>query len=222
LQQESGKILNKLTKNKYMKSYRINTGFYLLIILFISNNIWAQKNNYSFFKADTLQSTILWKCDKHDGKINLSKGGFVTSEKQIEAGLFYIDMRSIKDLDMDTKTYGTAVLILDNTLKNDFFNIKKYPSANFKIVNIEKITTNKYKVTGDLNLHGVTNCLAFDASVLIKKNEIIMSSDNIVLDRTDWGIYRMSPQRPYSDDENGWTVPDKIEIKIKIIAKKES
>ncbi len=205
-----------------MKSVKINIILFLFVALFISQNIWAQKSPYAFFRADTIQSTILWKCDKHNGKINLSEGGFVTHNKQIAAGIFHIDMLSIKDVDMDTKTYGTAVIILENTLKNDFFKVKKYPTATFQIVSIKKIAGNKYKVTGDFTLHDIKNCLTFDASILFEKDKIMMTSDNIILDRTDWGIYRMSPQRPYSDDENGWTVPDKIEIKIRIIAKKES
>jgi len=45
---------------------------------------------------------------------------------------------------------------------------------------------------------------------------LILKSEKFTIDRTDWGVYRMSPKRPYQDDENGWTVPDEIELHLEI------
>ena len=194
--------------------------FVLLITLFVSKAL-AQDNEWSFFRTDTLQSKVLWKCDKHNGSIKLVDGGFVLQNDTIKTGLFYIDMHSIKDLDMSAKEYGTAVMIFENTLKDEFFEDKKFPFSAFKLISVKKIEKNRYKVTGDFTMHGITNCITFNAQITIEKDEVKMTSDSIVLDRTDWGVYRMSPQRPYSDEENGWTVPDKIEIKIEIITKIE-
>jgi len=190
------------------------------LILFMQS-VFAQDGDWSFYRLDSVQSKVLWKCDKHNGSIKVVDGGFVVHKQQIEAGLFYIDMRTIKDLDMSVKQYGTAVMIFENTLKDEFFEDKKYPYSAFELISIEKIENNKYSVTGDFTLHGITNCISFDAEITIQEDMIKMTSNNIVLDRTDWGVYRMSPQRPYSDEENGWTVPDKLEIKIEIITKKE-
>jgi polyisoprenoid-binding protein YceI len=193
----------------------------LLLISFSILNVWAQNSENTFFRLDTLQSKILWKCDKHSGSIKLVDGGFVLQKDSIETGLFYIDMHSIKDLDMSTKEYGTAIMILDNTLKDEFFEDKKFPFSAFKLISIKQIENNRYQVSGDFTMHGITNCITFNAQITVENDELIMTSDSIVLDRTDWGVYRMSPQRPYSDEENGWTVPDKIEIKIEIITKRE-
>jgi polyisoprenoid-binding protein YceI len=195
--------------------------FFVLLITLFASKALAQDNEWSFFRVDTLQSKVLWKCDKHSGSIKLVDGGFVLLKDTIETGLFYLDMRSIKDLDMSVKEYGTAVMILENTLKDEFFEDKKFPFSAFKLISIEKIEKNRYKVTGDFTMHGITNCITFNAQITIEKDEVKMTSDSIVLDRTDWGVYRMSPQRPYSDEENGWTVPDKIEIKVEIITKIE-
>jgi len=43
-----------------------------------------------------------------------------------------------------------------------------------------------------------------------------LESETFKIDRTDWGIYRLSPKRPYPDDEHGWTVPDTVEITVKL------
>ena len=194
----------------------------MLLISFSILNVWAQDSECSFFRLDTLQSKILWKCDKHSGSIKLVDGGFVLQKDSIETGLFYIDMHSIKDLDMSAKEYGTAVMILENTLKDEFFEDKKFPFSAFKLISIKQIENNRYQVSGDFTMHSITNCITFNAQITVENDELIMTSDSIVLDRSDWGVYRMSPQRPYSDEENGWTVPDKIEIKIEIITKKET
>jgi len=136
-------------------------------------------------------------------------------------GRFIIDMNSIKDLDMDPKQFGTAVMILENTLKNEFFEVKKYPFAIFDLQEIEHLSGNYYQLTGDFTLQGITNCISFKAKIDIDDEKLHLLSDTFSIDRTDWGIYRMSPKRPYSDDENGWTVPDKINLKIDLTAKPE-
>jgi len=194
--------------------------FTLLLLLFVSYNQWGQSSEWFFAKADTLQSKVLWKCDKHNGSIKLQKGGFVLNNQAIVGGLFYINMSTIKDTDMSVKKFGTAVMILENTLKNEFFEVKEFPLASFKLLSVDKIQENNYKVTGDFTLHGITICLSFNATIIITDSSIKMTSETIKLDRTDWGIYRMSPKRPYSDDENNWTVPDEIEINLEIIANK--
>jgi len=190
----------------------------LVLILFSAQ----AQSDLLFYRVDTLSSKIFWKCDKHDGTIKLKDGGFVTDTKQqILGGKFIIDMHSIKDLDMDPKQFGTAVLIFENTLKNEFFGADKYPYALFDLQQIKHLTGNTYELTGDFTLHGITNCIQFKADITFKGNVLKMKSERFAIDRTDWGIYRMSPKRPYPDDENGWTVPDKIEIQIDLKAVKE-
>ncbi len=195
------------------------TLFFLFLIMTLAT--YAQQSGLSFFKVDTLQSKVLWKCDKHNGIIKVKTGGFVVEDQQPVAGRFIIDMHSIKDLDMNPKQYGTAVLIFENTLKNEFFHADKYPYAVFELGEISKIENDLYQLTGDFTLHGITNCLSFKAHINIKDDTLYMKSEKFAIDRTDWGIYRMSPKRPYSDDENGWTVSDKIELQIDLKAVKE-
>ncbi len=197
--------------------------FYILLLVVIAVfNLRAQQDKLSFYRVDTIQSKILWKCDKHNGLIKLKDGGFVVDEKLLPVGgKFIIDMHSIKDLDMDPKQYGTAVLIFENTLKNEFFEADKYPYAYFDLQEVEKITGDLYQLTGDFTLHGITNCIRFKAHMDITKTSLLMRSEKFAIDRTDWGIYRMSPKRPYADDENGWTVQDRIDLKIILKAYRE-
>ncbi len=215
-QQEFGKTWDNRGKNKEMKKV-------IGIVLFVlwTTVSWAQINDFHFYAVDTTQSKIYWKCDKHNGTFKLDKGGFVTYKNKIIDGLFFIDLHSMKDNDMDEKNYGTAVMILINTLKNEFLEIEKYPYSYFRLEELEPIGENKYKVTGDFTLHGITNCITFTAKIDFTKEKIHFVSEPFIIDRSEWGVYRMSPTRYYSDDENNWTVPDEVEIKIDIIARKE-
>ena len=196
--------------------------YILLLFLFAGYISRAQEDDkFSFYRVDTLKSKILWKCDKHNGLIKLQEGGFVLENDQPVGGLFVIDMHSIKDLDMDTKQYGTAVMILENTLKNEFFEADKYPYAIFKLEDAYHLTGDTYQLIGDFTMHGITNCVSFKAHIKVEGDLLTMTSEKFSIDRTDWGVYRMSPKRPYSDDENGWTVPDEIDLKIELTAKRE-
>ncbi len=64
---------------------------------------------------------------------------------------FSIDVQ-LKAESIDTKAPGR-----DRHLKGpDFFNAKEYPSISFKSKKATKDGANRYKVSGDLQLHGVT------------------------------------------------------------------
>ena len=194
--------------------------FVALAMAWTTETLSAQE--YQFYRADTLSSKINWKCDKHNGIFKLNTGGFVLNDSlQPVAGIFIINVKSLKDLDMDPKQFGTAVMILENTLKNEFFEVEKFPNAVFDLQEAKKIKDDYYLLTGDFTLHGITNCISFKAKLTIDDAKIHLISDTFSIDRTDWGIYRLSPKRPYSDDENGWTVPDMVDLTIDIIARKE-
>ncbi len=68
--------------------------------------------------------------------------------------------------EVDTKTVNTDNAKRDDHLRSeDFFDAKKFPKMVFKSKKIEK-TGDKFKVIGDLTLHGVTKEIALDAEAL--------------------------------------------------------
>jgi polyisoprenoid-binding protein YceI len=44
----------------------------------------------------------------------------------------------------------------------DFFDVDKYPEITFVSKSFEKVSENKYKITGDLTMHGVTKTVILD------------------------------------------------------------
>lgn len=60
----------------------------------------------------------------------------------------------------------THVPALDKHLKEaDFFNAEKYPVATFKSTKVEPLGGNRFKVSGDLTVHGVTQPIVLDATL---------------------------------------------------------
>ncbi|OUS20200.1 hypothetical protein A9R01_18070 ['Osedax' symbiont bacterium Rs2_46_30_T18] len=64
-----------------------------------------------------------------------------------------------------------------HVMSADFLDAGKYPTATFTSSNIQDIGNGKVNVTGDLNLHGVTKSITFDA-LLIGEGD------------SPWGDYR--------------------------------
>ena len=53
----------------------------------------------------------------------------------------------------------------DGHLKSaDFFDVEKFPTLSFVSTSVKAAGTNKYKVTGNLTLHGVTKVVTLDAA----------------------------------------------------------
>ncbi len=80
-------------------------------------------------------------------------------------GDFDVTITSAKDdfsdavvaLTARTASIDTRVEPRNNHLKSaDFFDVEKYPTMTFKSTDIKKAGKNKYKLTGDLTLHGIT------------------------------------------------------------------
>lgn len=66
-------------------------------------------------------------------------------------------------LKVDAGSVDTDIEYRDKHLKSaDFFDVEKYPSIDFKSSSFKKAGANKYKLAGNLTLHGVTKPIVFD------------------------------------------------------------
>jgi polyisoprenoid-binding protein YceI len=64
---------------------------------------------------------------------------------------------AVVELSVNTASIDTRVEPRNNHLKSaDFFNVEKYPAMTYKSTGIKKAGKDKYKLTGDLTLNGVT------------------------------------------------------------------
>lgn len=115
-----------------------------------------------------------WTLDKAHSNLGFTVTHMMLSEVDGKFQDFDVKMTSSKpdftdaqiDLTADTKTINTNQEKRDAHLKSaDFFEADKYPTLTFKSKSITKVSGNKYKLMGDLTMHGVTKPVTLDAVI---------------------------------------------------------
>lgn len=82
----------------------------------------------------------------------------------------------------------------DNHLKDgDFFDAAKYKTMTFKSTKIEKLGRDKYSVTGDLTMHGVTKSITISAFIkgpveVFGGESLGFKTQTFKLNRIDYGV----------------------------------
>ncbi len=109
----------------------------------------------------------------------------------------------------------------DNHLKSpDFFDAATYPSITFKSTKVEPAGKNKFKVTGDLTMHGVTKATVLDVELLGAGPHPMMPGGQVAgftatttVDRKEFGISWNKAL-----DNGGMVLGDEVNIKIDVEA----
>lgn len=115
----------------------------------------------SIWAVDTAHSTIEFSV-RHM-MIAKVKGLFEQFEASIEADPHDLTTAEIS-FEIDLNSVDTRNNDRDAHLRSaDFFEIEKYPTLNFKSTTITKTGNDKYDITGEVSLHGVTNTETFQA-----------------------------------------------------------
>ncbi len=102
------------------------------------------------------------------------------------------------DATIDTATVNTRVQMRDNDLRSaKYLDVAKYPAMTFKSARTVVGGDSKFKITGDLTIHGVTKQVVLDVegpSEAIKDpggNLRMGASATTVINRNDFGITTM-------------------------------
>lgn len=174
-------------------------------------------NDTIVYHIDIEKSYIHWYCDLHNGHVYLDSGYILMYNDEVLAGRFVICMESIIDLDIDN--YELMRITLENTLKSiEFFNAPLFHYSFFDFDYTEKSEVG-YHITGELELMGVSQCIDFNSKFEFNDNNLIATSDSIIIDRTHWGITSMSKDDAKSD--NSFIVPNEIGIIVHLVAYRE-
>ena len=113
-----------------------------------------------------------WTLDKAHSNLGFTVTHMMLSEVDGKFGDFDVKMISSKpdftdaeiDLTANVGSINTNQEKRDGHLKSaDFFDAEKYPTLTFKSKSISKVSGNKYKLMGDLTMHGVTKPVTLDA-----------------------------------------------------------
>lgn len=124
---------------------------------------------FGFFP--TLAHATPWELDPSHTSIEFSVRHMMatTVKGQFEKVKGTLDLddkditKSTVEVTIDLASVNTHEPKRDGHLKSpDFFDVAKFPTATFKSTKVQKVGKNRLKVTGDLNLHGITKAVVLD------------------------------------------------------------
>lgn len=106
------------------------------------------------------------------------------------------DIKSLKvDAEIDVASINTGEPGRDDHLRNaDFFHVEKFPKITFKSTKVVPAAGGKFKLIGDLTMHGVTKPVTLDVEgpspvmTDAKGNSRVGASATTILKRKDFGI----------------------------------
>lgn len=164
---------------------KILTTTMLTVGLFFATSAQAESWN-----IDTAHSSVSFSV-KHMMVTNV-RGDF----KGITGKINYDGKDATKgsvEITIDVGTINTNDAKRDGHLKGaDFFDVAKYPKATFKSKKITKVSGNKYKIVGDLTLHGKTQSVTLDAEISKPMNAwgktIVGIHATTTINRQDFGV----------------------------------
>jgi polyisoprenoid-binding protein YceI len=124
--------------------------------------------------------------------------------------------KSTVEVSIETASIDTREAKRDAHLKSpDFFDAAKFPALTFKSTKIEKAGKGKFKITGDLTMHGITKAvvLAVEGPSASIKDPYGRTVRGVMatgkLDRKDWGMTWNTAL-----DSGGFVVSDEVKLDI--------
>jgi polyisoprenoid-binding protein YceI len=130
--------------------------FSLLIVAFLSTSLFAQTK----WNADPMHSKLTFSITHMgisdvDGLFNKFQASATASKADFSDAVF--------ELTVEVPSINTQVEMRDNHLRSaDFFEVEKYPTMTFKSTSIKKISKDKYQLTGNLTIRGITKSVTMN------------------------------------------------------------
>ena len=143
---------------------------------------WSFDNAHSKIQFDVAHMVI----SEVSGQFHDYEGIVVTTKEDFSDAKI--------DFSIDVKSIDTDAENRDTHLKSaDFFDATKYPKIIFKSKTMKKAGTNRYKLTGNFSMHGVTKEITLDVKyggTIKDPYGNLKAGFKItgVIDRTDFGL----------------------------------
>ena len=166
------------------------------------------------FSFKAIENTV-WTLDKAHSKLGFSithmmisdvEGSFKTFDITITAPNKEDFADAVVEMTADINSIDTDNEGRDNHLKNaDFFDAPKYPTMTFKSTSFKKTEDKKYKIKGNLTMHGVTKEVELDAAGMVIENPYSkkpVAGFKVIgkIKRSDFGIAPTTSDAMLSDE----------------------
>jgi polyisoprenoid-binding protein YceI len=145
---------------------RANLKLYALTVCLttlVSSPAWSSQSKWRIDpSASSVQFHVKNMGLSADGKFTKVTGEVTYNDKDLSESSVLANI--------DTGSIDTGMGMRDNHLKSkDFFNVAKFPEAEFRSSKIEVQPSGNFKLIGTLSLHGVSQGVILEAKPLTKK-----------------------------------------------------
>lgn len=102
------------------------------------------------------------------------------------------------EMTAESKSINTGISMRDDHLRDeDYFNVNKFPTLNFKSTSVNKLKDNEYEIVGDFTMKGVTKKVKLTAihtgTAKTKGGQAAGLKISGVVKRSDYGIGEVGP-----------------------------
>lgn len=173
------------------------------------------------YAIDAQKSKLAWTGEKlvksHHGTVDIKSGSLIKSGNQI-IGDFVIDMTTIKDEDLQDKTWNDK--LIGHLKSDDFFSVEKHNNAFLKIKKMvaKQDGDNNQLVTADLTIKGITNEITFPAKVDFNGNTMNAYA-KFDIDRSKWNVRFGS--KSFFNDLGDAMIKDEIKFEVNLVGSKK-
>lgn len=187
-----------------------------MVVLTAFGNTLMANHNHEDLKINTKISTVNWignkVSGKHEGAIAIKEGTLNLHDGHLSTGKVVIDMSSITCTDLEGEWNQKLVGHLNSP---DFFDVANHSSATLDIAKVVKVTGNKYVVSGNLSIKGITKPISFPATIEVKDGKVGAYAE-VKVDRTLYDIKYGSGK--FFEGLGDKMIDDEFIIKFKIAA----
>ena len=189
-----------------------------VMILFVSGIILSFKaqNPINKLPVDLSKSRIEWiarkVAGKHNGFISIASGTVETDGKMLTGGSFVVDATSMIDADLSNKKENNWLM---GHLKNNFFEVTKYPKASFVITSVTP-NGNKFNIVGKMTIKDFTQEIKFPAIITTTATSVTATA-TIIIDRQKFNVNYGSGFVKELGDK---AIKDEFDLNITLIAGK--
>ena len=191
---------------------------FILLSLILISSLYstANKHNHSSLKVNTEVSSVEWIGEKvvgkHNGEISVKEGVINLHDGTPTTGKIIIDMESITCADLKG---GMAKKLVGHLKSTDFFDVENNKTSSLDITAFKKTAENKYTVSGNLTIKGITKPISFPATIEIKDGKLAAYTE-FKIDRTLFDIKYKSGK--FFEGLGDKAIKDEFIIKFKIAA----
>ncbi len=174
------------------------------------------------YNVDPAASVVNWEGAKiaygHTGTLPVTTGQLMVAEGNIVGGKFVLDLKAMTSTDLEGKK---AADLIGHLQGEDFFDVAKYPMANFVITQVQEATNEDgrtHDITGNLSMHGESRSITIPATVSIEGGTLKATTPKFTIDRTQWNVsYNSTSIEGLAKDK---IINDNIGLEIVLVANK--